>query len=103
MPGYEEEGKLIVRWLAENVSKDLYIHVMEQYHPRAHVGKEKRGRASALAAEKEAINGRQPLPQAKKQLRYADINRAVSLEEVESVRQAAELVGALHHMFPSCG
>lgn len=102
MPGYEEEGKHIVRWLAENVSKDLYIHVMEQYHPRAHVGKEKRGRASALAAEKNAINGQPPLSQAKKQLRYADINRAVSLNEVESVRRAAEQVGACimcsHHV-----
>ena len=52
MPGYEEEGENNVRWLAENVSKDLHIHVMEQYHPRAHVGKEKCGRASALAAGK---------------------------------------------------
>jgi putative pyruvate formate lyase activating enzyme len=93
MPGYEEEGKKIVRWLADIVSKDLYIHVMEQYHPRAHVGKEKRGRASALAAEKETVNGESPLSPAKKQLRYADINRAVSLDEVESVRRAAEQVG----------
>jgi len=93
MPGYEEEGKDIVRWLAENVSKDLYVHVMEQYHPRAHVGKERRGRASVLAAEKEVANG-QPLPPvAKKQLRYAEINRAVSLDEVASVRRAAEQVG----------
>jgi putative pyruvate formate lyase activating enzyme len=52
MPGYEEEGKAIVRWLAENVSKDLYIHVMEQHHPPAHVGEEKRGKASALASAK---------------------------------------------------
>jgi putative pyruvate formate lyase activating enzyme len=102
MPGYEEEGKLIVRWLAENVSKDLYIHVMEQYHPRAHVGKERRGRASALAVEKEATNGQQPSSQAKKQLRYADINRAVSLDEVESVRRAAEQVGVLLYMFQPC-
>ena len=93
MPRYEEEGKDIVRWLAENVSKDLYVHVMEQYHPRAHVGKERRGRASVLAAEKEVANG-QPLPPvAKKQLRYAEINRAVSLDEVASVRRAAEQVG----------
>lgn len=93
MPGYEEEGKLIVRWLAENVSKDLYIHVMEQYHPRAHVGKEKRGRASVLAAERSTINGSPSLSQANKQIRYADINRAVSLDEVESVRRVAEEVG----------
>jgi putative pyruvate formate lyase activating enzyme len=89
MPGYEEEGKKIVRWLAENVSKDLYIHVMEQYHPRAHVGKEKRGRASALAGRKiEELALR-----LRKQVRYAEINRAVRLEEVDSVRRAAEQVG----------
>jgi putative pyruvate formate lyase activating enzyme len=93
MPGYEEEGKDIVRWLAENVSKNLYIHVMEQYHPRAHVGKERRGRASALAAEREATSVQRDHSPAKKQLRYADINRAVSLDEVASVRQAAEQIG----------
>ena len=93
MPGYEEEGKSIVRWLAEKVSKDLYIHVMEQYHPRAHVGKEKRVRASALAAENQLANEQRTPSQAKKRLRYADINRAVSLDEVASVRKAAEQVG----------
>jgi putative pyruvate formate lyase activating enzyme len=41
MPGKEEEGKRIMEWLAENVSKDLYVHVMEQYHPDAHVGKKR--------------------------------------------------------------
>lgn len=27
MPGKEDEGKEIVRWLAENVSRDLFVHV----------------------------------------------------------------------------
>ena len=28
--------------LAENISRDLYVHIMEQYHPDAHVGKKRR-------------------------------------------------------------
>ena len=31
MPTYVEEGKEIVKFLAENISKDTYINVMEQY------------------------------------------------------------------------
>lgn len=49
VPGYEEEGEGIVRWLAENVSKDMYIHIMEQYNPRVHVGKERRTTATGRA------------------------------------------------------
>ncbi|KAJ5690483.1 hypothetical protein N7462_004875 [Penicillium macrosclerotiorum] len=42
MPGKEDEGRQIMCWLAENISRDLYIHIMEQYHPDAHVGKKRR-------------------------------------------------------------
>lgn len=97
MPGHEEEGKHIVRWLAENVSKDMYVHVMEQYHPRAHVGKEKRsvqGRASRLASDPVEPGGQPATASAKKQIRYEEINRAVSLDEVASVRKVAEQVRA---------
>ncbi|KAL1587388.1 hypothetical protein WHR41_03931 [Cladosporium halotolerans] len=96
MPGHEEEGKHIVRWLAENVSKDMYVHVMEQYHPRAHVGKEKRsvqGRASRLASDPVEPGGQPATASAKKQIRYEEINRAVSLDEVASVRKVAEQAG----------
>lgn len=96
MPGHEEEGKLIVRWLAENISKDLYIHVMEQYHPRAHVGKEKRGkigRAGDVAEGTIEPGGKAAAEVAKKDVRYADINRAVKNEEVDSVKRAAEEAG----------
>lgn len=81
MPGHEEEGQEIVRWLADNVSKDLYIHIMEQYHPRAHVGKQRRvsGRAKDIVDAPE--------------LRYADINRAVDLTEVANVKKTAEAAG----------
>jgi putative pyruvate formate lyase activating enzyme len=71
MPGQGDEGMQIVRWLAENVSKDLYIHIMEQYHPRAHVGK---------------INKSSPP-------RYSEINRPVSDDEVSNVRHAARKAG----------
>lgn len=97
MPGHEEEGKHIVRWLAENVSKDLYVHVMEQYHPRAHVGKERRstaqGRAQDVAAGTTEPGGLAAGEEAKKQVRYEEINRPVSLDEVASVRQVAEQSG----------
>lgn len=33
MPGYEDEGKQIVKWLAENISKDLYVR--QRFHSRS--------------------------------------------------------------------
>lgn len=78
MPGKEDEGKEIMKWLAENVSKDLYVHIMEQYHPDAHVGKKKRG-------AKDTEGGGE--------VRYAEINRAVNDEELGSVRDAAVKAG----------
>ena len=96
MPGHEEEGKHIVRWLAENISKDLYIHVMEQYHPRAHVGKEKRGkigRAEDVAEGTVEPGGKAASDTVKKEVRYADINRAVEDQEVDSVKKVAQEAG----------
>jgi len=96
MPGYVEEGKHIVRWLAENVSKDLYVHVMEQYHPRAHVGKGRRttsGRAKDIVNGVTESRGQSAEELTKPPVRYADINRPVSLEEVGSVRKVAEQAG----------
>ncbi|EEH18363.2 hypothetical protein PABG_00926 [Paracoccidioides brasiliensis Pb03] len=75
MPGKEDEGQEIVRWLAENVSKDLYIHIMEQYHPDAHVGKKRRGKSGA------------------EEVRYADINRAINERELGVVTTAARDAG----------
>ncbi|KAK5165101.1 uncharacterized protein LTR77_009198 [Saxophila tyrrhenica] len=96
MPGFEEEGKHIVRWLSENVSKDLYVHIMDQYHPRAHVGKEKRsriGRAEDVAEGMVEPGGQAAGEQGKKQVRYEEINRAVKMDEVDSVKKAAEESG----------
>ncbi|KAL2385564.1 hypothetical protein RJ035_004953 [Blastomyces gilchristii] len=75
MPGMEDEGVEIVRWLAENVSKDLYIHIMEQYHPDAHVGKKRRGKSGS------------------QEIRYAEINRAINDNELEAVKSAARDAG----------
>lgn len=85
MPGKEDEGKKIMKWLAENISRDLYVHVMEQYHPDAHVGKKRR--TSRKVTEPGGIE------EEGGEVRYADINRAVTDEELGSVRKAAEDAG----------
>lgn len=90
MPGKEDEGKEIVRWLARNVSKDMMVHVMEQYFPRAHVGKLRRGGKEAEVIEPGGVPAADG---ATTQVRYADINRPVDLEEVASVMQAARDAG----------
>ena len=80
MPGKEDEGVEIVKWLAGNVGKDTFLHIMEQYHPDAHVGKTKR--SGAKASEGNAGN-----------LRYSEINRAVNEEETGTVKKAARESG----------
>ena len=90
MPGKEDEGQEIVRWLAENTSKDVYLHIMEQYHPRAHVGKPKRRSKIIESIEPGSIP---TAPEAAKDIRYADINRPVSGREMSSVRRVAEQAG----------
>ncbi|KAF2626755.1 hypothetical protein BU25DRAFT_431802 [Macroventuria anomochaeta] len=91
MPGMEDEGKAIMRWLAENVSKDIMVHIMEQYFPRAHVGKERRsGKDKRNVVDP---GGAQAPESTKKDVRYADINRPVDLSEVASVKKAAEEAG----------
>ncbi|KAF2741697.1 putative pyruvate formate lyase activating enzyme [Sporormia fimetaria CBS 119925] len=89
MPGHEDEGKKIVQWLAENVSKDLMIHIMEQYFPRAHVGKPKRS-GSGKVVEPGGVDASE---ETKANVRYEDINRPVDLKEVSAVRAAAEKAG----------
>ncbi|OTB03326.1 hypothetical protein M426DRAFT_321898 [Hypoxylon sp. CI-4A] len=82
MPGKEAEGEAIMKFLAENVSRDIFVNIMEQYKPDAHVGKPKR-RSKKETTEK---NGQE-------EVRYADINRPVTKDEVSIVRKAAEAVG----------
>jgi putative pyruvate formate lyase activating enzyme len=82
MPGKELEGEEIMRWIATNLSNDVFVNIMEQYHPDAHVGKAKRTRQSV---EHGGF--------IEKAVRYAEINRSVTKEEVSSVRLAAEKAG----------
>lgn len=85
MPGKEDEGKEIMRWLGENLSKDLYVHIMEQYHPDAHVGKKRR-----VTRRVRKGNGGEDT---REETRYGEINRAVRDEELSSVRDAAVKAG----------
>lgn len=89
MPGMEDEGKEIMRWLAQNVSKDIMVHIMEQYFPRAHVGKERRISRNKTVE----TGGLQAAEGMQKEVRYADINRPIDLNEVASVKRAAEEAG----------
>ncbi|CEJ90092.1 Putative Radical SAM superfamily protein [[Torrubiella] hemipterigena] len=73
MPGRQEEGARIMKFLAEEVSTDCFVNIMEQYRPAAHVGKPRRGK-----------EGEQ---------RYLDINRAINEGEMSVVRKAAEAAG----------
>ncbi|KAF1919523.1 hypothetical protein BDU57DRAFT_554764 [Ampelomyces quisqualis] len=80
------EKKVVVRemvkWLAVNVSKDILVHIVDQYYPRTHVGKEcRRNRVTELGAL-----GVKASDTAKKEIRYADVNRPVSEGEVSSAR-----------------
>ncbi|KUJ06958.1 uncharacterized protein LY89DRAFT_661108 [Mollisia scopiformis] len=88
MPGYESEGEEIMKWMASNVSRDVFVNIMEQYHPDAHVGKSKRPRRSVPVPI-------EPGGEAKpsESVRYEEINRHVTKEEVSAVRQAAEKAG----------
>lgn len=79
MPGKEDEGEKIMAWLAENVSRDVFVNIMEQYHPRAHVGKKRRSTSSTTPGTPST--------------RYEDINRPITSEEVNRVRRAGERAG----------
>lgn len=81
MPGLEAESEKIMHFLAKDVSSDCFVNIMEQYHPDAHVGKPRRkGKGSST----EEASG---------DVRYADINRAVTKEEISTVRTSAEAAG----------
>lgn len=105
MPYYKEEGKHIMQWLAKEVSSDLVVHCMEQYAPRAHVGKPRRhtnktsSSSSGLGESDLAHQIKEPGYVSRADtgttdaLRYSEINRAVNSSEVEEVRNAAKDAG----------
>ena len=86
MPAYQSEGQEIMKWIAENVSRDVYVNIMEQYHPDAHVGKPKRPRRSSTPESGKGL-------ELEESIRYEEINRPVKMDEVSNVRQAAEKAG----------
>ena len=100
MPGKEDEGQEIMRWLGGHISTDIFINIMEQYRPDAHVGKP--SRASRLSSSLDSLqvpltnepgNGPGDGPLSTRSARYSEINRAVTVSEISSVRKAAEDVG----------
>lgn len=94
MPGKEVEGARIMKFLAEEVSRDTFVNIMEQYRPDAHVGKPKRSKKSRQTGEASQIGPASVGGHSQKEeVRYADINRAVTEEEVGFVRKAAEAAG----------
>ncbi|KAF2973465.1 hypothetical protein GQX73_g17 [Xylaria multiplex] len=88
MPGQEDEAKEIVKFIADSVSRDTFINIMEQYRPNAHVGKPKR-RAKGNSSDPEDGQG----DEGGGGVRYAEINRPVTTDEISAVRKAAESVG----------
>ena len=96
MPGMEEEGKEIMRWVAGEVSRDMFVNIMEQYRPDAHVGKSVRA-AKAFSGSEQcdgmAVTEQDSERAATTKVRYSEINRPVTSEEVSSVRKAAEDAG----------
>jgi putative pyruvate formate lyase activating enzyme len=102
MPGKEDEGKAIMKWLAENVSRDIMVHIMEQYFPRAYVGKERRTRKSEAVAVKVGGSCSDDDDSARaSRIRYEEINRPVDLREVATVRKAAEEAGLWRFIEPA--
>jgi putative pyruvate formate lyase activating enzyme len=91
MPGREAEGAEIMRFLASEVSTDCFVNIMEQYHPDAHVGKKKRRTKASGAVE--GAKGQTEPDEGDPDVRYSDINRAVTNEEVSVVRKAAMEAG----------
>ncbi|PRP82909.1 putative pyruvate formate lyase activating enzyme [Planoprotostelium fungivorum] len=74
MPGREEEGAEIMRWLAA-LHPDTYVHIMEQYFPQANVGKEDVKRDGTTHE------------------RYGEINRGVKREEIDYIMKVAREAG----------
>jgi putative pyruvate formate lyase activating enzyme len=71
MPGQVEESAAIFRWLSEHVSPDTYVNIMGQYRPDYEVGEIARDGS----------------------VKYADINRRPTSEEIAAAYQAARQAG----------
>jgi len=89
MPGKEDEGQVIMRWLGENVFKDVFVNIIEQYRPDAHVGKPSKARAFSVPERVTKPGGSSASLDTVTSVRYADINRPIYDGGVSSVRKAA--------------
>ena len=76
MPGQLDETRAIFRWLAEELSPDTWVNVMEQYRPDHEVGR--------IAAEGRRDAGT---------VRYVTINRRTTSPELAAARRAARDAG----------
>ena len=74
MPSYVEEGQNIMSFLAHEVSKDMYVNIMEQYRPTFTVGK----------GEKRARHGF---------TKYEEIDRPIEESEMLQVKNHAKAQG----------
>lgn len=77
MPGHVEDGKKILDWIRHEISPDCYVHIMEQYRPTHLVGK------GELWARK-GFKG---------VMKYEEIDRPATREEVGELRQYAASIG----------
>jgi putative pyruvate formate lyase activating enzyme len=71
MPGLLHETRAILEWLASEVSPDTFVNIMDQYRPEHRVGE----RTTAGA------------------VRFAEINRHPTRDEISAARQAALRAG----------
>ncbi|KAK9381975.1 uncharacterized protein V2V93DRAFT_366097 [Kockiozyma suomiensis] len=72
MPNYVADGMRIMQFIAEEIGKDSFVHIMTQYFPSGHVGR-KSTRGGGI--------------------RYDELNRAITDAESEQVLHAARQAG----------
>ncbi|KAK9469068.1 radical SAM domain-containing protein [Lipomyces arxii] len=72
MPNHTDESHEIMKYIAKEVDQDSYVNVMSQYFPSGHVGR-KSTRGSGI--------------------RYEDLNRQVTEDEIANVMASARQVG----------
>lgn len=92
MPGLTVDGVNIMRWIAETLSKDTFVNIMDQYRPTFLVGKERKNMASSAASDI-ADDNNNSQQQGQASVRHSAINRPVSSEEVKVVEDAARAFG----------
>ena len=101
MPGLEDEGRQIMKWLASEIGTDVFVNVMDQYRPAGNVGKpRRRGRPPTGEEPSGGNTGGGGLVGTREAIRYPDLNRPVREDEVSSVRSAAEDAGIWRFVDP---